>query len=329
MKRILISLIIGAVILALVIQTSNISDLSVNITEASPALVLLSFTIIVGFLVIRSIRWKIILGQGSFINLFSILQIGNLLANILPFHLNEPVRAILLKEKENIPVGYGLSSILIERLMDVVGLLFIGIIVSFLFYTESLVQSWIFQLASNALILAAIATAILIFFVIKPKLFIKIFSPFKNHRYLKKIYTKLENLIMDLAFGLKEMGKKPVNMASSFLITLLMWMVNFISVYILFISIGFEIEPLVILFGFVGTTLGMVLPQSPGYIGTFEVIWIGAFATLGYVNNSEILAVGILYHVLILVSSSVLGIIGMALMRLSIRDILLSSKKKT
>ena len=90
---------------------------------------------------------------------------------------------------------------------------------------------------------------------------------------------------------------------------------------------GFQITPLVVLFGFVGYALGMAIPQAPGYVGTFEAIWLGAFSTLGYTHNSEILAVGILYHVLIIAYGLILGIIGMIILRLSIKD-LFGYKKK-
>jgi uncharacterized protein (TIRG00374 family) len=329
MKRVLISLVIGVAILALVIQSTNFSDLSQKIIAASPILVLASFVIMVCASTIRSIRWRMIVGKGCFLNFFSITQIGNLLVNILPAQLQEPIKAALLKKKENIGIGHGLSSILLERLMDVVGLLSIGVLASLLFPTTGNVQSWIFQLMKDIIIFASLLTSFLIIIILKPKLFSKIFSPFKKYRRLEKLYEKSEFLILELSDGLKEMGKKPANMAAAFLITVLMWMINFGSAYVLFISVGFQITPLIVLFGFVGTALGMALPQSPGYVGTFEAIWLGSFSTLGYAHNNEILAVGILYHLLLIVYSSVLGIIGMVALRLSIRDILFISKKKS
>jgi uncharacterized protein (TIRG00374 family) len=329
MKKVFISLFIGMVILALVIQTSNIHDLSLKIIAASPILVCGSFVIVVCSSILRSVRWRIIVGKGRFLNFFSILQVGNLLSNILPAHLQEPVKAAILQRKENIVFGHGLSSIFLERLTDVVGLLSIGIMASILFPTVGNVQLWMFQLIKDIIIFASLLTGFLIFFVLKPKLFSKIFSPFKKHRYLEKLYEKLEFLILELSEGFKGMGKKSLNMMAALLITVLSWMINFVAVYILFVSVGFQISPLIVLFGFVSAALGMALPQPPGYVGTLEAIWLGAFSTLGYAQNSEILAVGILYHLIILVYTTVLGIIGMIVMRLSIKDILFNYRKKS
>jgi uncharacterized protein (TIRG00374 family) len=321
MKRIVISLAIGIAMLFLVIQTTNTIELSKKITTASPILVLISFTIIVCFSTIKAVRWKIIVGKGNFLNYFSIVQIGNLLANLLPAQLQEPIRAALLKNKENIGFGRGLSSIFIERLMDVVGLLVIGVIASLLFPITDNTQSGIFHLMKYIIIFLSVLIGFLVLLVFKPKLFSRIFSPLKKHQHFEKLYKKLEFLILELSDGFKEMGKRPLNMTGAFLITVLMWMINFASVYFLFLSIGFQIAPLVVLFGFVGSALGMAIPQSPGYVGTFEIIWLGAFSTLGYAHNSEILAVGILYHILIIVYGSILGIVGMVKLHVSVKDL--------
>lgn len=328
MRKVLISLIVGIVILAVLFFNINVHDLSRRIADASPILVLASFVIIVCFTTLKSVRWRIIIGKGKLVNIFSIVQIGSLLTNILPAQLQEPIRAVLLKEKEKIELGHGLSSIFVERLMDVVGLLAIGIIASILFPTTDAVQSWIFVIIKNIIIFTSLLTGFFILLVLRPRLFSKIFYPFKKNQRLAKLYDKLEHLLLELSKGVKEISKKPANLVGSFLITIFMWMINFVAVYLLFVSVNFQINPLLVLFGFVGIALGMSLPQSPGYIGTFEAIWLGAFSTLGYEKNEEILAVGILYHMSVIVHNFVLGIIGMFILRLSIKE-LFSFKKKS
>lgn len=326
MRKFLISIILGVVILVFVVNSTNIADLLQRISSASLILILVSFTIIIGFTTLKAIRWKIILGKGKFLNIFSILQIGGLLNNILPAQLQEPIRIALLKKKENVGIGYGVSSILLERLMDVTGLLFLGIVAIALFPGIGITQSWMFELMRNIVIFASILTSLLILFIVKPTLFSKIFGFFKKYHRFEKLYIKLDSLVLELSISFKEMAKKPANMLSAFLLTIIMWLINFIAVYVLFLSVDFEITPFMGLFGFVGVQLGMLLPQSPGYVGTFDVIWLGSFASLGY-ESSAILTVGVLYHLLILSYSTILGLIGIAVLRLSLKDILSYNKK--
>src|SRR3989338_3107765 len=139
MRKFLISLIIGVVILSILFFNINLVDLSQRIVTASPSFVLMSFIIILFFTTIKAVRWRMLVGKGRLINFFSIVQIGSLLTNILPAQLQEPIRAVLLKEKEKIEIGHGLSSIFVERLMDVIGLLVLGIVASILFPTTDTV----------------------------------------------------------------------------------------------------------------------------------------------------------------------------------------------
>jgi len=97
MKKILISVIIGIAILIVLFLNFDVYDLSHIITTASPILVLASFVMILFFTTLKSVRWRIIVGKGHFLNFFSIVQIGGLLTNILPAQLQEPIKAVLLK----------------------------------------------------------------------------------------------------------------------------------------------------------------------------------------------------------------------------------------
>ncbi|MFQ5941809.1 MAG: lysylphosphatidylglycerol synthase transmembrane domain-containing protein [Nitrososphaerales archaeon] len=322
MKALLLSAIVGAVILAVIIQSSNISNLSEKITGASVSWIVLSFGLFISLFFLRSVRWKIITGKGKFLNLFCIVQIGYLLNNILPFHLNEPIRAVLLKEKEGIDVGYGLSSIALEKLMDIIGLLTLGVIVAALFPVTNVAQAWMFDTVTKGAIVAAIIISALIIFTLRPNIFVRIIGPLHKIRYVNKLSAKLQEVIINAANGMKIMSNKPFNIVFSFLMTLAIWIVNFIGVYLLFVAINFEIDPFVVLLGFTGSTLLLAIPSSPGYIGTYEAFWMGAFFALGYKQYDEILAVGIISHGMFLVVTTVLGVIGLVILRLPFKDLL-------
>lgn len=84
--------------------------------------------------VTRSWRWALIV-RGTrpdlgFRSAFSIASVGFLLINILPFRLGEFVRPYLLFEREDIPFGAGLATVLVERVLDVaaLGVIFVGVL---------------------------------------------------------------------------------------------------------------------------------------------------------------------------------------------------------
>jgi glycosyltransferase 2 family protein len=84
--------------------------------------------------VTRSIRWgklvQAVEPTVTFRSYFSICSVGFFLINVLPFRLGEFVRPYLLFEREEVPFGSGMATVLLERVLDVMalGALFVGVL---------------------------------------------------------------------------------------------------------------------------------------------------------------------------------------------------------
>ena len=82
----------------------------------------------------RSIRWgklvQAVEPNVTFRSYFSICSVGFFLINILPFRLGEFARPYLLYEREGVPFGSGMATVLLERVLDVaaLGVLFVGVL---------------------------------------------------------------------------------------------------------------------------------------------------------------------------------------------------------
>ena len=80
----------------------------------------------------RAWRWgmlvKAVQPQVRFRSYFSICCVGFFLINVLPFRLGEFVRPWLLAEREKIPWGSGMATVVVERVLDVatLGVLLLG-----------------------------------------------------------------------------------------------------------------------------------------------------------------------------------------------------------
>ena len=71
--------------------------------------------------------------------LFPVVVIGYMANNLLPFRIGEIIRSYYLSRKSGVPIGSGLSSILLEHLLDAMTLLFLIIIAGpFVPLTETL-----------------------------------------------------------------------------------------------------------------------------------------------------------------------------------------------
>lgn len=73
---------------------------------------------------LRVLRLRVLLGQPvGRLRLLSILSVGYLAIQVVPFRMGEFVRPYLLMEREKIPFGTALAAILLERLADMLLLL--------------------------------------------------------------------------------------------------------------------------------------------------------------------------------------------------------------
>ena len=74
---------------------------------------------IVAFLFLRAVRWRFMLDSGPpFSQVFHIQNIGYMLTQLLPFRLGDVARAILIGNVPPITIAQGISTMVVERLLD-------------------------------------------------------------------------------------------------------------------------------------------------------------------------------------------------------------------
>jgi hypothetical protein len=230
------------------------------------------------------------------------------------------VRAVILKEKEKVELGYGLSSIVLERMMDLICLLILGIVTISLFPITETGELWTSGIIQNAGILATGVLIALITFTVRPQPFLRVIRFAGRVHGLNKLSQKFEELATNVANGIKIMSKRKTNFVFSFAVTFAIWLVDFVAIYFLFNSLSFSITPLEVLLGYIVTMLLLAVPSTPGYVGSYELFWTGAFLALGFKQSDQLLAVGILSHILFIGITTILGAIGLTALRIPLRD---------
>jgi len=74
---------------------------------------------LLGYLAARSARWRVLLGpQVSFGEAFSVINIGYLVSNVLPFRLGDPARAVAIGLDGEVRISTALSTVVVERVLD-------------------------------------------------------------------------------------------------------------------------------------------------------------------------------------------------------------------
>ena len=220
---------------------------------------------------LRSLRWQFLLNPVKKIpvgNLFSALLIGYAANTILPAHLGEILRAYVIGRKREISVSSALATIVVERIIDVLSIVLIMAITLIIYPFPDWVKK-------SGYIMFVFAIGLFVFLI-----FMKVYTEatMKFVRTIVKPFPqslkeKIENLSRSFLDGLKPMKSK-FDYIIILMLSILIWLCYWAVIYINFFTFNLVAEyhlditsGLVLL---VITTISVVVPSSPGYIGTYH-----------------------------------------------------------
>ena len=252
---------------------------------------------------LRALRWQSLISpvkKISLINLISAISIGYMANHVLPARIGEIIRPAMIGKKENIKITSAITTVVLERIFDLLGLLAFAVVVLALIPSPNqemqinpsninsaadvaqadetdydnrkdetsfidTLKKWIGVFA-----IAGVATiAIFSMFIIIPEKITKVLHRIFNI-FPGKIRDKLEEFLASFIAGLQILGNKKHLIWILFL-TIGIWILTALSMYILAFSFDLNLP-------FTGSCLvaiclgfAVALPQAPGYIGLFHL----------------------------------------------------------
>lgn len=293
-------IVISALFLFLIFRGVDIKTVVDIIAQARLVYLFLSLFVSGLMLVVRSYRWKMLIKEYygfSFSNFFESTNIGLGANNVLPFRMGDFVQAYLLSRKTGLSKSLTFSTVLMERFVDFFPPILIIIIGSFFIVLPKQIS-----LPLSCSVLAGLIVGMNFLIKFKEKIlgFVEAICD-KNHKF-DKFYKVIQNFY----FGIDSFKDSSL-VLKIFFMTLLLWSGYSISVYFCCLSLGIKLPSVWSSFLIQGiTVLSVVIPSSPGYIGTWEAMGILALKVLGF-NQTIGLAFGILSHLVAIVPVSMFG----------------------
>ena len=254
--------------------------------------------------VLRSFRWKYLLEhekQISFSSLFSVLMIGFMSNQLLPARIGEFVRAYCLGKKENISKSLSFGTVVIERLWDALTLLFFLSII-FTFFNLPTVFRKIHYIGTTIFIGILIIT---IFLTLKKDKTLKLIKKglfFTPETVSNKLIKSLDMFINGFRFL-----KKKRHLLLVSLLSICIWLVETSFFFIVTKSFDFSIPFYGVALIIILISVGVMIPSSPGYIGTFEGFCILGLSFFG-INKEFGLSFAIVIHLLISIPIILIGL---------------------
>ena len=305
-KRIVPGLVVSAICLAVVFYFVDFHKLMASLRLADYRLIAISILMTIGWIAVRGLVWRTLLQKrATYPQVFFTITEGYLLNNILPFRLGEVGRAFLLSRKARLDFWQVLSTILIERALDMV------MAAALLLSTLPFVVG-----AANAS-----QTALLTGGVFLAGLFI-LFLLARNRDRAIALFDQLSSRWPFLrrfggnAIGAFLNGLAILNDGKLFLSALgwmlLNWGAAVFQYYLLLLAFAPQSKFLWAAFTLAVAALGMAAPSSPGALGVYEAAALWALS-LFKLDASTAVAFAITAHLLNYVITGALGIYALSL----------------
>lgn len=151
MKRLLF--IPSVIILIAVVVYSNPSEIAQYMSRSNLLYLIIALVISMVSLMLRALKWKVLLKNVKYSDVFPIQIFGMTFSNFTPGKLGEPTKALILKVRNGSAVSETLPTIIWERIFDVIMLLSLSISALFLF---GITEFFIIGLAATILFFSLI-----------------------------------------------------------------------------------------------------------------------------------------------------------------------------
>lgn len=258
---------------------------------------------------VRAVRWRVLLlpiGRLPMSSLVSATAIGLLANNVLPARIGEFVRAYALARREGVPTGTAFGSLFVERMFD--GFALVGIL--YVLTWLHTFPSWVDTTIRIAFYLFIGLLAFQVWLLLRSHRVIALLQRISRRFLGGRFEDSIEHVVVAFVDGFRLL-RRPALVAVSFVLALVQWSLIAVTFWL-----GFAAFDLVESAGWEGaffvngvTALGVAVPSSPGFVGTFQAFVVKSLAafdvgptpaftfSVGYhaANYLSVTAVGLAY----------------------------------
>jgi len=284
----------SAFFLWLVFRHADLHEVWDALKGADLGLVLLATVVMQGVYVAQGARWRQIAGtlELSVRRFYELVLAGVAANNVLPLRIGDLLRARWLATSASIPTGRALGSVFRDRVCDVIALV-VALAVSIPAVGG---QRWVERIAVGGVVLLALLAMIgagaVVYSRIRP-------------RSRKDERSRLRRLVRDTIDELASpIGRRRIVVALA--LSFLAWGIWAVTAGLVCRSLGISLSPIELVFVTAVVNLGVVIPSSPGFIGTYQWLAVSALAAVG-VGTEVAIAFSVLMQAVWYVPTTIVG----------------------
>jgi uncharacterized protein (TIRG00374 family) len=322
--NVLLGILVSAGCVLFVISQVDFHLLAVALRSTQYPLLFPVVLVLWGTLLLRAWRWRYLLEPVKSIpilSLFSVTSIGFMANMLLPARAGEVVRAYLIGEKEQVSKVASLATVIVERLLDLLSILlilfFILVFVTFPSETSLIAAGLKIGGYFSTLLCLLVGGS---FWFLRSRTdqtirLMRVCLAFLPERWL----ASLVEMLKAFALGLQGLNKGR-HVLSVLGLSLSLWTAMALSNFLILCAFDLHLPLYAAFFFLVVQLLGVMIPASPGFIGTYHAAIIAGF-TVFDVPPELALSVAIMMHATFFFPFILVGLIFLWWENLSLRDL--------
>jgi uncharacterized protein (TIRG00374 family) len=304
---------------------------SVDLRESFRAMAAADFRWVISALVVlgvsmglRAWRWRFIMEPVKLIStlrLFSAMMIGFMGNMLLPARIGEFIRAYVVGRSQRVSTSASLATIVVERMLDgftlLAFLVFTIILITFPAESESLTR----HIRTAGWLAFCLYTVVLVFCI-----FLRIYGEPTRRLLLKVLFflperwrEGLGRLLDAFVHGL-EVVKGGWHLVPIMGLSLAAWSLQSVSNWMILMAFHLDLTLGAAFFLVAIQAFGVMIPSSPGFIGTYHAATILGLAAFG-ISREVALSVSIVMHLLFFIPVSLAGFACLWVENLSFSEI--------
>jgi hypothetical protein len=300
----LLGLVVGvplsAFFLWLALRNADLAQVRSALTRADLGDVAFALVALAGVYLGQGARWRAIARtpQVSTARFGEMVVSGVAVNNVLPGRVGDLLRARWLQVAARIPGGRALATVFVDRAFDVVALIvFLAVSLPFVANAE-----WLRRIAVGGLVVLVLVGLVLSCARVYTR---------RRPRERRSRRGLARRIARDTVEGLADpLGRRRALGLTG--LSLGVWATWALAAWLVARSLGIELSPLEAIFVTAVVNLGVAIPSSPGFIGTYQWLGVSALGLLA-VPTQEALAFAILMHAVWYVPTLLVG--GVLLLR--------------
>lgn len=294
--------IIGIALFVYLLLKLDITKIFQEIGKMNISFLLPIIILVVLFYIIQTLKWFVIARKQkinlSFWEAFKINWVSNFYGFITPGKLGTIIRTNFLKEK-GATTGKGVSNFVIDKVLDLSSLFILTVVFGFMFYKDLIPRIYLYQIGVIFILIAVL------FFIFYKKDNCKFLLKFVHERIIPKKFKEKSRVLFESFY---EDLPAISFLLFVFIINLLCWIMNYLVLYLIALSLGMNVGFVFFLIALSISTIVAQIPITINGLGTREIALISLLGILG-IDSVKVFSMSILGIAIMNILPSIISII--------------------